>query len=186
MFIKGHRLGSSSSSFLPDESGSVAHHSIRAVLVLSYVMDKGEDELHPRLDQHHISCEEREEIKTGVQTNTCRVHESVFFFALLGPAKPGSSFKFWLQPEASRVKKTQISLRRRKILLIHCSQEEEPTSVWFMCLTVHVLLVALQALDDPGVRLQTALPQLVQVVHHVIVRLKQTQEKIIQVQLSSV
>ena len=38
-------------------------------------------------------------------------------------------------------------------------------------LTVHVLLVPLQALDDAGVRLQTALPQLIQVVHHVVVRL---------------
>lgn len=39
-------------------------------------------------------------------------------------------------------------------------------------LTVDVLLVSLQALDDPGVSLQAALPQLVQVVHHVVVRLK--------------
>lgn len=39
-------------------------------------------------------------------------------------------------------------------------------------LTVDVLLVSLQALDDAGVSLQAALPQLVQVVHHVVVRLK--------------
>lgn len=49
-------------------------------------------------------------------------------FSLLGPAKPGSLFNFWLEPEASWVKKTQISLRHRKILLVYCSQEEEPTS----------------------------------------------------------
>lgn len=104
-------------------------------------------------------------------------------FSLLGPAKPGSRFNFWLQPEAFWVKKTQISLRRRKILLIDCRQEEEPTSAvsaccyMFMSLTVYVLLVAFQALDDPGVRLQTALPQLIQVVHHIIVRLKHRHRK---------
>lgn len=52
----------------------------------------------------------------------------IILFSLLGPAKPGSRFHFQPEPEASRVKKTQISLRRRKILLVHCSQEEEPTS----------------------------------------------------------
>ena len=43
-------------------------------------------------------------------------------------------------------------------------------------LTVDILLVPLQALDDPGVGLQAALPQLVEIVHHVIVRLKQNQK----------
>uniref|UniRef100_A0A0E9SG88 Uncharacterized protein n=1 Tax=Anguilla anguilla TaxID=7936 RepID=A0A0E9SG88_ANGAN len=36
---------------------------------------------------------------------------------------------------------------------------------------VNVLLVSLQALDDAGVGLQTAFPELVQVVHHVVIRL---------------
>lgn len=39
-------------------------------------------------------------------------------------------------------------------------------------LTVHVLLVSLEALDDARVGLQAALPQLVQVIHHVIVGLR--------------
>ena len=44
---------------LPDESSSVGHDSVRVIFILSYVMNEGEDELHPRLDQHHISCRER-------------------------------------------------------------------------------------------------------------------------------
>ncbi len=40
---------------LPNESSSVGHHSIWMIFILSYVMDEGEDELHPRLHQHHIS-----------------------------------------------------------------------------------------------------------------------------------
>ena len=38
-------------------------------------------------------------------------------------------------------------------------------------LTVHVFLVSFQALNDASVGLQTAFPELVQVIHHVIVRL---------------
>lgn len=44
-----------SNTSLPDEAGSVGHHSVRMILILSYVVDEGEDELHPRLNQHHIS-----------------------------------------------------------------------------------------------------------------------------------
>ena len=44
-------------------------------------------------------------------------------------------------------------------------------------LTVYILLVSLQALDDAGVRLQAAFPQLVQVVHHVVVRLTEGGKK---------
>lgn len=40
---------------LPNESSSVGHHSIRVIFILGYVVDEGEDELHPRLNQHHIS-----------------------------------------------------------------------------------------------------------------------------------
>jgi len=39
-------------------------------------------------------------------------------------------------------------------------------------LTMYVLLVSLQALDDAGVGLQAALPQLVEIVHHIVVRLR--------------
>ncbi len=48
---------------LPNESSSVGHHSIGVIFILGYVVDEGEDELHPRLNQHHISCrgEERRE-----------------------------------------------------------------------------------------------------------------------------
>lgn len=43
-------------------------------------------------------------------------------------------------------------------------------------LTVHVFLVSLQSLDDASVSFQAALPQLVQVIHHVVVRLQRPRE----------
>lgn len=46
-------------------------------------------------------------------------------------------------------------------------------------LTVNILLVSFEALNDSCVRLQTALTQLVQVIHHVVVRLNQGREKVI-------
>lgn len=39
---------------LPDESDGVGHHSVRVILILSDVVDEGQDELHTRLHQHHV------------------------------------------------------------------------------------------------------------------------------------
>lgn len=47
-------------------------------------------------------------------------------------------------------------------------------------LTVHVFLVSLQSLDDASVSFQAALPQLIQVIHHVIVGLERQQESTLQ------
>lgn len=47
-------------------------------------------------------------------------------------------------------------------------------------LTVHVFLVSLQSLDDASVSFQAALPQLIQVIHHVIVGLEKQQESALQ------
>lgn len=44
-------------------------------------------------------------------------------------------------------------------------------------LTMDVFLVSLQPLDDAGVRFQAALPQLVQVIHHVVVGLEKAMGK---------
>lgn len=35
------------------------------IFILGYVMDEGEYELHPRLDQHHISCRGDRREETG-------------------------------------------------------------------------------------------------------------------------
>lgn len=70
---------------LPDESGSVGHHAVRVVLVFGDVVDEGEDELHPRLHQHHVGCRGGEEMRVREQ-----VKQTGGFFYLLGPAKPGS------------------------------------------------------------------------------------------------
>lgn len=43
-------------------------------------------------------------------------------------------------------------------------------------LTMHIFLVSFQSLDDASVSFQAALPQLIQVIHHIIVRLKRQQE----------
>jgi len=45
---------------------------------------------------------------------------------------------------------------------------------------MNVFLVSLQSLDDASVSFQAALPQLVQVIHHVIVRLEQQQDSALQ------
>ena len=44
-----------------------------------------------------------------------------------------------LKPEASWVKKTQISLRHRKILMKHCSQEKVPTSPQLQSVRLRVI-----------------------------------------------
>lgn len=41
---------------------------------------------------------------------------------------------------------------------------------------MHIFLVSFQSLDDASVSFQAALPQLIQVIHHIIVRLKRQQE----------
>ena len=48
-------------NLLPDEPDGVGHHSVRVVLVLGDVVDEGQDELHPGLNQHHVSCRATQE-----------------------------------------------------------------------------------------------------------------------------
>ena len=57
---------------LPNESSSIGHDSVRVIFILSYVMNEGEDELHSRLDQHHISCRGRRGNKVREEANKDR------------------------------------------------------------------------------------------------------------------
>lgn len=43
---------------------------------------------------------------------------------------------------------------------------------------MHVFLIAFQALNNPRVGFQTAFPKLIQVVHHVVIRLPEKDENV--------
>lgn len=88
------------------------------IIILGNVMNEGQNKLHTRLHQHHISC-------THKQTRKVYIHRSVN-----------------VQPFQGQT-----------------------------ILTVYILLVSLQTLNDAGVCLQTAFSQLIQIIHHIIIRL---------------
>lgn len=43
----------------PYEASGIGHHAIRMILIFSNVVNKGQDELHSGLNQHHIRCREK-------------------------------------------------------------------------------------------------------------------------------